>query len=327
MRRCVQNRPCRAASRTRTMPAKNTKASTKASVAPTAKAPTAKAPTAKGKPEPKASPVPKIPVLRLKEEDKAADPDTYVMNPATGKYVKRDSPTGKKILKAEEEGTELEKPMTETERLLKFVEILRDECDLSDDQIAAALGKSEYEDLLPRAWPALLGRQAKEKRTPEAPKRPPSSFFCYQSANREALAKVNKGMSSQDLVEAPRPKCGMSSLTRTRSSTRRWRPRSARSIRKRWLRTRPRILTRRASRPRQPTVLRSRPRPLLSACGARTTVSEWLRRTPTHRRTRDHEAARRAVGPDPRRQGGSVGVRRVPSQGGRRERGLCGAPG
>ena len=106
------------------------------------------------------------------------------------------------ILKAEEEGTELEKPMTETERLLKFVEILRDECDLSDDQIAAALGKSEYKDLLPRAWPVFSGRKRKEKKDPKAPKRPPSSFFCYQSANREALAKVNKGMSDPGSCQA-----------------------------------------------------------------------------------------------------------------------------
>ena len=197
------------------MSPKASKASTKVTVAPApkapavkpkapaAKAPAAKAPAAKGKPEPKTtSPVPKIAVIRLKEEDKAADPDTYVMNPATGKYVKRDSPTGKKILKAEEEGTELEKPMTETERLLKFVEILRDECDLSDDQIAAALGKKEYKELLPRAWPVFWGGNHKEKKDPNAPKRPPSSFFCYQSANREALAKVNKGMSNQRPREA-----------------------------------------------------------------------------------------------------------------------------
>ena len=94
----------------RTMPAKNTKASTKASVAPKVvvkvalppsflppRLPRPRRPTAKGKPEPKASPVPKIPVLRLKEEEQGSDPDTYVMNPATGKYVKRDSPPGRNI--------------------------------------------------------------------------------------------------------------------------------------------------------------------------------------------------------------------------------------
>lgn len=57
------------------------------------------------------------------------------MNPNTNKYVKRDTPLGKKLVKAEETGEEVPKTMTETERLILVVQTLQDQLEIEDSAI------------------------------------------------------------------------------------------------------------------------------------------------------------------------------------------------
>lgn len=166
------------------MPAKVT------SKASTAKAPTAKASTA-------AKPT-KAAVVRLSEEDKAADPENFIYNPESKKHVKRDSAMGKKLMQAEKNGKQV---VTETGRLILFIQTLQDQLGLEDSVIKAALTSDEaVKAEMPRAFPAAWGGKQKTARSPEHPKHPTNSFLFFNKAVRESVVEANPGIKGSEIL-------------------------------------------------------------------------------------------------------------------------------
>jgi hypothetical protein len=134
----------------------------------------------------------------MSEDEKKINPEIYILNPNTEKYVKRDTPLGKKLAKAEKTGEEVPKTMTDTERLILVVQTLRDSLNLEDDAIKNALKTIEAE--LPRSFPAFWGGKHKEDRHPEHPKNPCNSYILFTSAVRESTKNANPGMKSKELM-------------------------------------------------------------------------------------------------------------------------------
>jgi hypothetical protein len=140
----------------------------------------------------------KSPAVRLSEEDKKADTVTYILNPNTDKYVKRDTPLGKKLVKAEENGEEVPKTMTETERLILVVQTIVDQLVLEDSAIKAAL-KPIVSDL-PRGFPVVWGGKQKTARSPDHPKQPSNAYIFFTKAVRQSVVGANPGLSNTEIV-------------------------------------------------------------------------------------------------------------------------------
>lgn len=139
--------------------------------------------------------------VRLSEADKAADPENYILNPATKKHVKRDSPMGKKLAKAEETGEEVAKTMTETARLVLFIQTLVDQLDLEDSAVKAAFTAIDtVKAEMPRAFPAAWGGKSKSTRHPDHPKQPSNPFIYYNKANRAAVVEANPGVKNTEII-------------------------------------------------------------------------------------------------------------------------------
>jgi hypothetical protein len=161
-------------------------------VAKTATKPTAAKTAGKAETKPKA--------VRLSDEDKKADPANYIYNPNTKHYVSRTSPTGKKLVKAEqlseETGEEVVVPktMTETQRLILILQTVADQCDISDSAIKAALTSIEsVKAELPRGFPSAWGGKQKTARHPDHPKQPSNPFIFYCKAVRPSVVEANTG--------------------------------------------------------------------------------------------------------------------------------------
>lgn len=135
--------------------------------------------------------------VRLSEEDKKADTANYIFNPNTEKYVKRDTPLGKKLVKAEETGEEVPKTMTETERLILVVQTLVDH-GVEDSFVKAALSSIEKE--LPRGFPVVWGGKQKTVRSPDHPKQPSNAYIFYTKAVRQSIKEANPGLNNTELV-------------------------------------------------------------------------------------------------------------------------------
>jgi high mobility group protein B2 len=136
--------------------------------------------------------------VRLNEDDKKAQPEIYILNPNTEKWVKRDTPNGKKLEKAEKTGEEVPKTITDTQRLILVVETLRDSLNLDDDAIKEALKTIGAE--LPRGFPAIWGGKQKTARNPDRPKNPSNPYILFTSSIRESTKKANPGMQSKELM-------------------------------------------------------------------------------------------------------------------------------
>jgi hypothetical protein len=137
------------------------------------------------------------PSVRLSEEDKATDSATYILNPNTNKHVKRDTPLGKKLVKAEENGEKVPKTMTETERLILVVQTLVDH-GVEDSFVKAAL-KTIVNDL-PRGFPVAWGGKQKTARSPDHPKQPSNAYIFFTKAVRPSVVEANPGLSNTDIV-------------------------------------------------------------------------------------------------------------------------------
>jgi hypothetical protein len=142
--------------------------------------------------------VAKTDTVRLSEEDKKADTENYVLNPNTGKYVKKDSPNGKKLVKAEETGEEIPKMMTETQRLILVVQTLADQLGLEDSAIKASLKIIESE--LPRGFPNGWGGKQKTARHPDHPKQPSNPYIFYTKAVRPSVVLANPDAKNTEIV-------------------------------------------------------------------------------------------------------------------------------
>ena len=140
----------------------------------------------------------KIAIIRLTEADKAADPVNFIKNPTTNKHVKRDTVFGKKLVLAEKEGTEVEKPITETERLILVVKTLQEACSLTDDNIKDAMDK--ISDNLPRGFPNVWGGKHKEPRHADHPKGACNAYIYYTKAVRESTVAANPELNNTDIV-------------------------------------------------------------------------------------------------------------------------------
>jgi hypothetical protein len=176
----------------------STKTATKVSKTATKAAPAKTATkTAKAPVKAAAAPV-KVGVVRLTEADKAADLETYILNPATKKHVKRDTVLGKKLVEAEESGETVEKAMTETERLIFLVKHIQAELDIADDTMKAVMEK--VVDHLPRGFPATLGGKHKEPRHEEHPKGPSNAYIFFTMAVRESTVAANPDLSNTEIV-------------------------------------------------------------------------------------------------------------------------------
>ena len=140
----------------------------------------------------------KSPAVRLSEEDKKADTANYIYNPNTEKYVKRDTPLGKKLVKAEETGEEIPKTMTETERLILIVQTLQNQLELEDSAIKVALKSVDKE--LPRGFPVAWGGKQKSARSPDHPKQPSNAYIFFTKAVRPSVVDANSGLSNTEVV-------------------------------------------------------------------------------------------------------------------------------
>jgi hypothetical protein len=138
------------------------------------------------------------PSVLLSEEDKRADVVNFIVNPNTVKMVKRDTPLGKKLVKAEETGEELPKTMTETERLILIVQTLVDQIGLEDSVIKASL-KSIAIDL-PRGFPVFWGGKQKTARSPDHPKQPSNAYIFFTKAVRHSTVDTHPDLSNTEIV-------------------------------------------------------------------------------------------------------------------------------
>lgn len=135
---------------------------------------------------------------RMTEEEKKADTENYILNPNTGKMVKRDTPQGKKLVETEKTGAEIPKMMTDTQRLILVVQTLRDIVDLDDAVIKAALKTIEEE--LPRSFPAYWGGKQKEARHADHPKGPSNAYIYYTKAIRPSTKDAHPDLSPKELI-------------------------------------------------------------------------------------------------------------------------------
>ena len=146
----------------------------------------AKAETKIPRPLPRPSPTPCVSRRRIRRPTRP----TTSLNPATKKHVKRDSPMGKKLVKAEETGEEVAKTMTETARLMLIVQTLVDQLDLEDSAVKAAFTAIDtVKAELPRGFPAAWGGKQKSTRHPDHPKQPSNPFIYYNKANRASRGR------------------------------------------------------------------------------------------------------------------------------------------
>lgn len=136
--------------------------------------------------------------VRLSEEDKKTDNINYILNPNTDKYVKRDTPLGKKLVKAEENGEEVPKTVTETERLILVVQTLVDQLGLEDSAIKASLKPIGV--YLPRGFPVAWGGKQKTARSPDHPKQPSNAYIFFTKAVRQSVVEANPGLSNTEIV-------------------------------------------------------------------------------------------------------------------------------
>lgn len=133
----------------------------------------------------------------LTEEEKRVNPD-YILNPHSKKMVLRTSPTGKKIIEAEKAGVELAKPMTETARLMLFIQTLQDKLCLTDSDIKQALDDESVKAEMPRAFPVAWGGK-KSDRHPDHPKQPRNSFIQYSVALNKQVAEANPDLEPKEV--------------------------------------------------------------------------------------------------------------------------------
>jgi hypothetical protein len=139
--------------------------------------------------------------VRLSEDDKKSDPENYILNPATKKHVKRDSPMGKKLVKAEETGEEVAKTMTETQRLILVIQTLQDQLGLDDSAIKAALTTDEtVKSELPRSFPSIWGGKQKTARHADHPKQPSNPFIFFCKAVRASVVGANPGVKNTEVI-------------------------------------------------------------------------------------------------------------------------------
>jgi hypothetical protein len=136
--------------------------------------------------------------IRLSEDDKKTDIVNYILNPNTEKFVKRDTPLGKKLVKAEESGEEFPKTMTETERLILVVQTLQDELDLENSAIKNSLKSIATE--LPRGFPVIWGGKQKTTRLPDHPKQPSNAYIFFTKAIRQNVVEANPDLSNTEVV-------------------------------------------------------------------------------------------------------------------------------
>ena len=139
--------------------------------------------------------------VRLSENDKKTDLVNFVLNPATSKYVKRDSPMGKKLVKAEETGEEVAKMMTETQRLILVIQTLQDHLGLEDSAIKAALtAEDSVKAELPRSFPSIWGGKLKTARHADHPKQPSNPYIFFTKAVRAKVVAENLGVENTEIV-------------------------------------------------------------------------------------------------------------------------------
>lgn len=141
---------------------------------------------------------PKYVSVHLTEEEKRADPDNFIENPNTKKMVKRDSPTGKKIIEAEKKGEEVPKNMTETERLILVVQTFQDKLKLDDATIKTTLKPIEKQ--LPRGFPNGWGGKQKAFRHPDKPKQALNPYVVFTMKNRESAKAANPDATNTELM-------------------------------------------------------------------------------------------------------------------------------
>lgn len=136
--------------------------------------------------------------VRLTEEEKAADPENFILNPNTKNYVLKTSVIGKKLVKAKETNEEVPKTLTGTQRLILFIQTLQDQLDLEDSEIKVALKLIEQE--MPRGFPSSWGGKRKTARSPDHPKQPSNPFIFYCKAIRPSVVKSNPGLKITEIM-------------------------------------------------------------------------------------------------------------------------------
>jgi hypothetical protein len=101
---------------------------------------------------------------KLGEDEKAADLENYILNPASDLYVKRTGAKGKRLVR-EEAGEELEpesKGLTLLERFVALVDAFEEVGGLTQEQISAVV-QSLDKGIVPQNFPAKYGGKKSKK--------------------------------------------------------------------------------------------------------------------------------------------------------------------
>jgi hypothetical protein len=77
--------------------------------------------------------------VKVTEVEKASQPDKYILNPDSKKYVLRNSTQGKQIAAAVASGSTANVSFTHSAQIKLIIEKLQTHCKLTDEQIAEAL--------------------------------------------------------------------------------------------------------------------------------------------------------------------------------------------
>lgn len=135
--------------------------------------------------------------VRLTEEDKREDSKNYILNPDTNKYVKRESPIGKKLVKAEME----QMSTTSSSDLVLFIQTLQDQLGLNDSEIKAAfLADKSIKSKMPFNFPSIWGGEKNKLYSTDYPKQPSSPYMLFIREIRNSVIEANPGVDNTKII-------------------------------------------------------------------------------------------------------------------------------
>lgn len=137
--------------------------------------------------------------VKITEEDKKLDTKTYIFNPETKKYIKRNSKHGKLLV----EGVPVPKVLSKVDFAVNLLNILIESNVITDKQIHKSLKDSKVH--LPRGFPKKWGGTSTNTTVKDEnePKKPRNAYNYFSTLNRsEIVAKDKTGQNPMKLLGA-----------------------------------------------------------------------------------------------------------------------------
>jgi hypothetical protein len=140
----------------------------------------------------------KATIVKVTEEDKKLDTKTYILNPETNKYIKRNSKNGKLLV----EGVPIPKVLSKLEFAITLLNALVESKAITEKVISKCLKESNIH--LPRGFPKKFGGTSSNTTTVKdetQPKKPRNAYNYFSSLNRaEIIAKDKTGQNPMKLL-------------------------------------------------------------------------------------------------------------------------------